>query len=190
VEAAAVPVGALTAWQALEAGGGPHVGQRILVQGAAGSVGGFAVQFAKAAGATVIATASKAALEYVRTLGADEVIDYRAERFEDRVANIDIVLDFVGGETLARSWAVLASTGIIVSTTQPDLAAHVPAGRRGVGIMMHPDPKRLRDIADDVAVGRLKSSIAEVCGRLDLVAAIERNKTGHAPGKMVVDFTR
>jgi NADPH:quinone reductase-like Zn-dependent oxidoreductase/acetyl esterase/lipase len=190
VEAAALPVAALTAWQALEAGGGPRAGQKILVQGAAGSVGGFAVQFAKAAGATVIATASASAQDHVRALGVDEAIDYRSERFEDRASAIDIVLDFVGGETLERSWAVLSPTGIIVSSTQPDLAARVPVGRRGTGITVHADAERLAKIAADVETGRVKSTIAEICSRSELAAAIERNKTGHAPGKMVADFTR
>jgi NADPH:quinone reductase-like Zn-dependent oxidoreductase len=189
IEAAALPVASLTAWQALEAGG-LRSGQKVLIQGAAGAVGGFAVQFAKAAGATVLATASTSSGDYVLGLGADEAIDYKTERFEDRAVEIDLVLDLVGGDTLDRSWNVLAPDGVIVSTTQPDLAARVPAGRRGLGIMMDSDAERLRKIADDVAAGTLKSRIAEVVEFSELSDAIERNKTGHAPGKTVVNFVR
>ena len=189
IEAAALPVAALTAWQALEAGG-LRSGQKVLIQGAAGAVGGFAVQFAKAAGATVLATASASSGDYVLGLGVNEVIDYKTERFEDRAKEIDLILDLIGGDSLDRSWNVLAPDGVIVSTTQPDLAARVPAGRRGLGIMMHSDPGRLRQIADDVAAGTLKSRIAETVDFSELSDAIERNKTGHAPGKTVVNFVR
>lgn len=189
VEAAAIPVAALTAWQALEAGGGGHSGQKILVQGAAGPVGSFAVQFAKAAGATVIATASAEDRARVLGLGADLVIDYKAERFEDTAKDIDVVLAFVGGETLDRSWSVLAPDGLLVSVANPDMPGGIPAGRRGVGLQMHPDPQRLQSFADAVAGGTLQSTIAEVTDRSKLAAAIERTKTGHAAGKIVVDFT-
>jgi NADPH:quinone reductase-like Zn-dependent oxidoreductase len=188
VEAAALPVAALSGWQALEAGGGAHPGQKILVQGAAGPVGSFAVQFAKTAGATVIATASAADRERVLGLGADQVIDYQAERFEDKATNIDIVLDFVGGKTLDRSWAVLAPAGILVSVANPELPGGVPTGRRGVGLQLHKDPNGLQTHVNSVAAGSLTSTIAEVCKRPALAAALERTKTGHAAGKIVVDF--
>jgi len=189
VDAAALPVAALTAWQALEVGGGARAGQKILIHGAAGGVGGFAVQFAKAGGATVIATASGADGNYVLDLGADQVIDYKADRFEDAARDVDVVLDLVGGDIFDRSWAVLVPDGIIVSTPDPTLSSAGPGGRRGIGVQMHPDPERLEKIAVAVAAGTLKSTIAELTTRFTLPAAVERTKTGHAPGKIVLDFT-
>jgi NADPH:quinone reductase-like Zn-dependent oxidoreductase len=190
VAAAALPVATLTAWQALRADGEVYPGQRVLIHGAAGGVGGFAVQFAKAAGATVFATASATSREHVLSLGADTVIDRSSDRFEDRVKDIDLVLDLVGGETLDRSWQVLTPDGVIVSTAAPDVAARAPTGRRGRWFMMQGDPQRLRAIADAVISGTVRSTIAEVTGFAGLAAAIERNQRGHAPGKMVLDLTR
>ncbi|HEV2676134.1 MAG TPA: NADP-dependent oxidoreductase [Aliidongia sp.] len=189
VTAAALPVASLTAWQALRAAGELRPGQRILIHGAAGGVGGFAVQFAKAAGATVYATASGASRTHVLGLGADEVIDRHAERFEDRLQQIDLVLDLVGGETLDRSWSVLAPGGAIVSTAAPDIGQRAPAGHRGLWFMMRPDAAQLRQIADAVAAGTLRSTLAETVGLAGLSAAIERNKQGHAPGKIVFDLS-
>ena len=115
-EAAAItPISALTAWQGLIERCGITAGQRVLIQGGSGAVGAFAVQLAKWRGAHVIATASAHNLEYVRGLGADEVIDYRASKFEDVIRNVDAVFDTVGGETLARSWGVLKPGGRLVT---------------------------------------------------------------------------
>ncbi|WP_284944747.1 NADP-dependent oxidoreductase [Acidisoma cladoniae] len=189
VMAASLPIASTTAWQLLRAAAEPRPGMTVLVHGAAGGVGGFAVQFAKAAGATVWATASATSRDYVAELGADTVIDYRAERFEDLVGTVDLVLDLVGGETLDRSWSVLARDGAIVSVAAPDITARAPAGARGIFMVVRPDPETLARIAQDVADGRLKSRVAEVFGRADLPAAIERTRTGHGPGKVVVDFT-
>ena len=105
VEAASVPIGALTAWQGLFDRAKLRARERVLVHGGSGAVGLFAVQLARARGAHVIATASTHNLEFVRGLGADEVIDYRKERFEDRVGKVDVVFDTVGGETLERCGA-------------------------------------------------------------------------------------
>jgi NADPH:quinone reductase-like Zn-dependent oxidoreductase len=117
------------------------------------------------------------------------VIDRFAERFEDRVGGVDLVIDLVGGETLDRSWGLLAPDGAIVSTAAPDAAQRAPAGRRGVWFMMKPDAAQLGRIAAAVVAGRLKSTIADVTGRAGLADAIERNKQGHAPGKLVFDLT-
>jgi NADPH:quinone reductase-like Zn-dependent oxidoreductase len=190
VAAAALPVASLTAWRSIRADGEIKPGQRILIHGAAGGVGGFAVQFAKAAGATVFATASSASREHVLSLGADIVIDRSAERFENRVSDVNMVLDLVGGETLDRSWQVLAPDGVIISTAAPDVAARAITGRRGRWFMMQSDAPRLRAIADSVASGTVRSTIAEVTGFAGLAAAIDRNQRGHAPGKMVLDLSR
>ena len=106
-QAAAVPLSALTAWQALFDHGELAPGQRVLIHGGAGGVGSFAVQLARWRGAHVTATSSARDADLVRELGADEVIDYRSQRFEDVVADLDLVFDTVGGETWERSWSVL-----------------------------------------------------------------------------------
>jgi NADPH:quinone reductase-like Zn-dependent oxidoreductase len=109
--AAITPISALTAWQGLIERCGIVAGQRVLIHGGSGAVGGFAVQIAKCRGAHVIATASTHNLDYVRSIGADEVIDYRTSKFEDLVGEVDSVFDTVGGDTLARSWGVLKPSG-------------------------------------------------------------------------------
>src|SRR6201993_2376340 len=115
VSAAATPISALTAWQGLVERAGLAAGQRVLIHGAAGGVGTFAVQLARSRGARVTGTASAANLDFVRSLGADEVIDYRAQRFEDVARDVDVVFDTVGGETLERSWGVLKPGGRLVT---------------------------------------------------------------------------
>ena len=141
VHAAAMPVAAVAAWKSLHHAGSIHPGQRILIHGAAGGLGGYAVQYAKRAGAEVFAIAATAELDYVRSLGADHVIDYQSQRFEDIVRDIDLVLDYVGGEVLDRSWQVLAQNGVIVSTSSADILARTPANRRGLWFMNKPDPE-------------------------------------------------
>ncbi|VTR97925.1 alcohol dehydrogenase : Alcohol dehydrogenase zinc-binding domain protein OS=Pedosphaera parvula (strain Ellin514) GN=Cflav_PD2554 PE=4 SV=1: ADH_N: ADH_zinc_N_2 [Gemmata massiliana] len=113
--AAVTPISALTAWQGLIERCGISSGQRVLIHGGTGAVGAFAVQLARWRGAHVIATASAHNLEYARSLGADEVIDYRATRFEDVLRDVDAVFDTVGGETLACSWGVLKPGGKLVT---------------------------------------------------------------------------
>ena len=190
VEAAAIPVAAMTAWHVIQAADFDLSGRRVLIHGAAGGVGGFAVQFAKAAGANVYATASTRSLPHVRALGADEVIDYKQQNFELLARDIDLVVDLVGGEVVERSWALLSPDGLLVSIAAPDVVSRAPQGRRGVFLSNKPDTARLAAIAQQVAAGTLQSTIAEVVGFDDLPSAIERNRTGHAPGKIVADLTR
>jgi NADPH:quinone reductase-like Zn-dependent oxidoreductase len=188
VQAAALPISVLTAAQALTAGI-PKPGMTVLIHGAAGAVGGFAVQFAKAAGATVIATASTANLDYVAALGADLVIDYRNEHFEEQVSSVDLVLDFVGGDTVQRSWTLLTPGGALVSVVEFDVADRAPKGVRGIWAMGMPDPARLEQAARDVVTGHLRSTTAKVFAADELPAAIEWTRHSHPPGKGVVDFT-
>ena len=188
VDAAALPLASVAAWQSLHFAGPLHAGQRILIHGAAGGLGGFAVQYARQAGAVVYATALSEHVEYVRSLGADHVMAYDKEQFEASVSDIDLVLDYVGGEVLARSWSVLAEDGAIVSTASPAILANTPAGRRGLWFMNTPDTARLQAIADDVANGRLRSKVAAAVRFDELPAAIERNRTQPQVGKTVVDF--
>jgi NADPH:quinone reductase-like Zn-dependent oxidoreductase len=115
IEAASVPIGALTAWQGLIDRAGLQSGQRALVHGGAGAVGVYAIQLARRAGASVITTASQRSFEFLMGLGADEVIDYHTERFEQRVHAVDVVFDCVGGNTLQRSWDVLKPDGRMIT---------------------------------------------------------------------------
>jgi len=186
--AAAIPVTGLTAWQALFDLGGLQAGQTVLIHGAAGGVGCFAVQFARRAGARVIVTARGMHTEYLLGLGAHQVIDYQTQAFWERCADVDLVLDLVGGNALAHSWQVLGQDGKIVTTAEPGIAAQVPIGKSGAWLQVRPDVARLTQIATQVAAGELNVTLSETCELADAGAAIERNKTGHGAGKAVVHF--
>lgn len=190
VRAAGIPVAAVAAWHSLHLAGPITEGQRILIHGAAGGLGGYAVQYAKRAGAEVFATASTAHVEYVRSLGADHVIDYRTQRFESVARDIDLVLDYVGGEVLDRSWQVLTKDGAIVETSSPDILARTPPGRRGLWFTNKPDAALLERLAAEIAQGTLISKLSEVVDFDGIPAAIERNRTSPRIGKVVADFSR
>jgi len=161
--AASVPVVAMTAWQMVFDLAQLSSGQAVLVHGGAGNVGGYAVQLAKRAGAMVIATASVENDSYVRRLGADGVIDYRARRFEERVKGIDAVLDTVGGETLDRSYGVLKRGGIIVSSAvQPSRETAEQHGVRAVFFLVQVTTERLKTIGEMIDGGTLQSEVGEV----------------------------
>lgn len=119
IEAASAPIVTVTAWQMLFDHAHAAAGQTVLIHGAAGNVGAYAVQLAKQAGLHVVATASSADLDYVRALGANTVMDYKKERFEESLNGVDVVLDTVGGETQQRSLRVLKPGGILVSIVSP-----------------------------------------------------------------------
>lgn len=189
ITAASLPVAALAAWQSLHLAGPVRPGQRVLVHGAAGGLGAFAVQFAKRAGAFVVATASGNDVERVRALGADQVIDYRAQRFESEVRDIDLALDYVGGDVLDRTWQVLSGNGVVVGTSSPAILSSTPAGLRGLWFVMKPDGALLEQFAQQVARGELKAQVGEVIPFAELPAAIERHRTGDIHGKAVVDLT-
>ena len=189
VAAAALPIASVAAGQSLNLAGPIRAGQRILIHGAAGGVGGFAVQYARQACAIVYATAHSTQLDYVRSLGADHVVAYDKEPFEATARDIDLIMDYVGGEVLSRSWSVLTDDGVVVSTTSPAILASTPAGRRGLWFVNQPDAARLQAIADDVAHGRLQSRVGAVVRFDELPVAIERNRTQPQTGKTVVDFS-
>ena len=163
VHAASVPVVAVTAWQMVFDFAQLSSGQSVLIHGGAGNVGGYAVQLAKRAGAMVIATASVENDSYVRRLGADGVIDYRARRFEERVKGIDAVLDTVGGETLDRSYGVLKRGGIIVSSAvQPSRETAEQHGVRAIFFLVQVTTERLKTIGEMIDGGTLQSEVGEV----------------------------
>lgn len=188
-EAATIPIAGLSAWQALFTEGELKPGQRVLIHGGAGGTGGVAVQIAHAAGAYVIATASAANLDYVRGLGADEVIDYANERFEERVRDLDLVLDTVGGETQSRSWATLKPDGILVAFHgPPDQDSARAANVRGRFVLGSPDKDGhdIRSLAEWFGEGKLKVVIEGVFPLQDAGLALAKSETGHARGKLVL----
>jgi NADPH:quinone reductase-like Zn-dependent oxidoreductase len=163
VHAASVPVVAVTAWQMIFDFAELSSGQTVLVHGGAGNVGGYAVQLAKRAGAVVIATASVENDSYVRRLGADGVIDYRKIRFEERVKEIDVVIDTVGGEALDRSYGVLKRGGILISSaTQPSQEKAERRGVRAIFFLVQVTTERLKRIAEMIDAGELKTEVGEV----------------------------
>jgi NADPH:quinone reductase-like Zn-dependent oxidoreductase len=188
VQAAAVPLAGLTAWQGLFDHGGLRAGQSVLIHGGAGGVGHFAVQFAKAKGATVFATASGADLEFVRGLGADHVIDYKAQRFEEIARDIDVVFDLVAGETQDRSWAVLKPGGIIVSTLKkPDEDKARQHRARGANYVSHPDSAQLAEIARLIDAGKVVPTVTAVLKLADAATAQRKLEQEHLRGKIVLD---
>ncbi|KAJ5117919.1 hypothetical protein N7448_004430 [Penicillium atrosanguineum] len=194
IDAASLPIPAVTAWTTLHYAGEVHSGMKILIHGASGVVGAFAVQFAKASGAFVIGTASAKNRGYVMSLGADEFVDYQTEKFEDRAKNIDLVLDYVqiGGsmDTTARSWGTLKPGGAFVTAADPALLGNVPEGFKGFFPRIATNPAALERIAEQVATGHIKSKVARVFPRGELVQAMEMNKSGGVAGRLVVDFKR
>jgi NADPH:quinone reductase-like Zn-dependent oxidoreductase len=156
--AATVPIGALTAWQGLFERARLQPGERVLVQGGAGAVGLFAVQLAHQHGAQVIATASAKNLKLVAELGADEVIDYRASRFEDRSGKVDVVFDTAGGDTLDRSWNVLNAGGRLVAIAS-DVADHSEQRVKDAFFIVEPRQKELLEVARLMDAGTLKTYV-------------------------------
>jgi NADPH:quinone reductase-like Zn-dependent oxidoreductase len=186
-QAAAVPMGALTAWQALVDTAQLHPGQTILVHGGSGGVGSFAVQIAKARGARVIATASTANQDLLKQLGADVAIDYTKTRFEDVAKDVDAVLDPVGKETLARSYGVVKKGGIVMSlVARPDPVELEKRGIRGAAISVHPDAEDLAEIARLIDAGKIKPVVTEVLPLSEAIAAQRQAETHHTRGKLVL----
>ncbi len=186
-QAAALPLSALTAWQALFEHAHLAAGQAALIHGGAGGVGTLAVQLARWRGAHVIATASARYTALVRSLGADDVIDYHATRFEDMLRDVDVVLDTVGGETRERSWRVLRKGGVLVTLVSP-IPPHVAEehSARGVFFIVSGNRGQLDQITGLVDTGKLKPVLSEVVPLDRAREAFERGASGHAAGKIVL----
>jgi NADPH:quinone reductase-like Zn-dependent oxidoreductase len=188
VHAAALPMASLTAWQALVDHAHLQTDQTVLIHGAAGGVGSFAVQFAAYKGAHVIGTASVQNQNYLKELGADEVIDYRSTPFEDVVSDADVVFDTQGGQTQERSWKVLKRGGILISIVQPPDENR--AKELGVRAMfMRSDANRgdqLARIADLVASGQVKVNVDRALPLEEARKAQELSQSGHVHGKVVL----
>ncbi|THA80898.1 NADP-dependent oxidoreductase [Streptomyces sp. A0592] len=186
VQAAALPLAALTAWQALVDTAGVTAGQRVLVHAAAGGVGHLAVQIAKARGAYVIGTASAAKHDVLRGLGADELIDYRSVDFAEAVSDVDVVLDALGGDTAERSLNVLKPGGHLVSLPGPDSVPADPSGVNASWVLVDPDLKGLEAIADLADKGLLKPLVETVLPLADAARAHEIGEQGRTTGKIVL----
>ncbi len=191
VQAASVPLVATTAWQALFEAGGLKEGQTVLVHGGAGGVGTFAVQLAKMKGAYVLATASSQNVEFVKGLGADEVIDYTTTRFETVAHHVDVVLDLIGGETEQRSWGVLKPGGILVSTlgppSQEDAAKHRV---RTAFVQAQPTAGLLKEIARLLDSRQIKPNVGKMFPMEQARQAQELKQHGHTCGKIVLEIAR
>jgi NADPH:quinone reductase-like Zn-dependent oxidoreductase len=187
VDAASVPLVALTAWQALLDTAKLQQGQTVLIHGGSGGVGSVAVQLAKAKGAKVIATASKENLEFLRQLGADEVIDYRAQKFDEIVKDVDVVLDTVGGETQQRSIGVLKKGGILVSIVGVSSKKQADdAGVRVAGILVKANGEQLAEIAKLMEAGSVRAFVTLTLPLNEVAKAHEQSETGHTRGKIVL----
>jgi NADPH:quinone reductase-like Zn-dependent oxidoreductase len=189
VSAGALPLAALTAWQALNDTARLQAGQRVLIHAAAGGVGHLAVQIAKARGAYVIGTASERNHELVRSLGADEVIDYTATDFTASASDIDVVLDPISGDYSARSLRVLRRGGILVSLLP--FAQEIPGEAAGLGVraqvmLVEHDRRGMTEIANLATEGRLRPVIAGTFPLADAAKAHELGETRHVAGKLVL----
>lgn len=187
--AAAVPLAGLTAWQGLFDHGHLKAGQRVLIHGGAGGVGHLAVQFAKARGATVATTVATEDVEFVRHLGADQVIDYTRKRFEQEVHDVDLVLDLVAGETQERSWAVLKDGGTLISSlAEPSESLAREHHAHAANFVAHPDRAELIEIGRLIDEGKVHphvSAVFELQAAAEAQAQLERH---HAQGKVVLQM--
>jgi NADPH:quinone reductase-like Zn-dependent oxidoreductase len=181
LEAAALPLAALSAWQGLVVHGGLHDGQRVLIHGAGGGVGHLAVQIARHRGAHVIGTASPATAGLARDVGAHEVVDHMEPGWEQSVEPVDLVLDTVGGEVLARSAALLRDAGRVVSVAEPP-----PEGMDAVYFVVEPDRDQLVEIARLADRGDLRPSIDSVFPLLEAREAFARSMAPGKHGKVVL----
>ncbi|WP_186778651.1 NADP-dependent oxidoreductase [Streptomyces salinarius] len=190
VQAGALPLVSLTAWQALVERADVQPGQRVLVHAAAGGVGHVAVQIAKARGAHVIGTASAGKHEFLRSLGADEAVDYRETDFAEAVKDVDVVLDTIGGDTSLRSLRVLRPGGVVVSILpvgSDDFFEEADRlGVRAVRMLVDADRADMREIARLVESGKLRAEIAETFPLVEAARAHTQGETGRTTGKLVL----
>jgi alcohol dehydrogenase len=212
VEAAAVPLAGLTAWQALFEIGGLKAGQKVLIHGGSGGVGSFAIQLARHAGLTVATTVGARNAELARSLGADIVIDYRTQRFEDVVSDQDLVFDTQAGDIQHRSFAVLRRGGVLVSIAgKPDgrlvrefglnpllgvlldflnrksLRLAKQHGVRYEYLFMHPSGEQLAQLGRLLEEGSVRTIIDKVFPLEQVREALAYSEAGHATGKVVVE---
>ncbi|MFD2329496.1 NADP-dependent oxidoreductase [Cohnella sp. GCM10020058] len=186
-DAATIKAGAEAAWKALFTEGELQAGQTVLIHAAAGGVGQFAVQLAKWKGAAVIATASTANLDFVKSLGADQIIDYTTTNFEDVASEVDLVVDTVGGETETRSWPVLKKGGIFVSLTQAPSQEN--AQKHGVTAKFNtqlPTRQDLQSLTELIAEGTIKAEIDSIFPLSKAQEALEKSEARRGRGRILL----
>jgi len=192
-QAAGVPITGETAWRALYEAGNLQKGQTVLIHGAAGGVGSAAVQIAKAAGARVIGTASANNHEFLKSLGVDQVIDYKTQKFEDAVKDVDLVLNTANAETNARSIGVVRKGGVLVSVVGPADAAACEAAQirctrpdRSTGPSNAELLAKVGQLAD---AGKFKVFVENVYPMADTAQAWEESRDGHTRGKLIIQVS-
>jgi NADPH:quinone reductase-like Zn-dependent oxidoreductase len=186
IESAAIPLAGLSAWQGLLDHGKLTEGQRVLIHGAAGGVGGFAVQLARARGARVIATTAMANVQAARELGADVVIDHTTTRFEDEVDPVDLVFDTTGGDKLNRSPQILRAGGRLVSIAAEPPQSTTDRNLPAVYFVVEPNREQLVELARLADNGELRPTIDQVFPLADARKAFERTINRRRHGKIVL----
>ena len=186
-KAAAVPLAATTAWQALIDTAKIDKGQTVLIHGGSGGVGSFAVQIAKARGAKVIATGSSANQDLLKQLGVDQPIDYTTTKFQDVVKDVDVVLNCVRADTLPASYGVVKKSGVIVSITgDPDPAECYKHGIRCSGLMAHPDADVLEELTKLIEANKITPIVSQTFPLAEAAKAHQQIETRHTRGKIVL----
>jgi len=190
VQAASVPLAALTAWQGLFDKGNLQAGQTALIYGAAGGVGMFGVQFAKAKGAKVVATASEKNAAFVRELGADDVVDYRTDSAERYPTNVDLALDMIGGEAAGHCIDALKTGGahVQISPGGTEHLAEKAAAKsvEMVAVQVRPNGQQLREIGELIDAGKVKTEVAATFSLAETGKAHDLSAQGHTRGKIVL----
>jgi NADPH:quinone reductase-like Zn-dependent oxidoreductase len=188
IAAAAVPLAATTAWQGLFDHGQLKAGERVLIHGGSGGVGAFAVQFARIAGAEVIATASAEEADRVAAYGAVRVIDYKMQKFEDEVHDVDLVFDLIGKDTQDRSFQTLKRGGRLISAVQePDPAKAAATGVTAKRFMAKPDARQLAEIAKLIDATQVQVTVVKVFSLAEASEAHRMLEKGHPHGKVVLE---
>jgi NADPH:quinone reductase-like Zn-dependent oxidoreductase len=185
--AGAIPLAGQTAWQGLFRYGQLKARQSVLIHGGSGGVGHFAVQFAKAKGARVLTTVSTGNVAFARSLGADVVIDYKTQRFEDHASDLDMVFDLIDGETRKRSWPLLKRGGVLVTTlTDPSQDKAKEHGVRTTRYTVEADGRELAEIAELVTSGKVRPHVAKTYPLDQAPDALSEVEQGHSVGKVVL----
>jgi NADPH:quinone reductase-like Zn-dependent oxidoreductase len=189
IEAASIPISALTAWQGLFEHARLRGGERVFIQGAAGGVGSFAVQFARQRGARILSTASRTNFDFVRDLGAEEVVDYKSDYFSVNEGSFDVVFDVVGGSVLERSWSLLKSGGRMVTISSDD-EGRTEGRTKEAFFIVEPNSSQLEQINKLIDTGQLRTAVKAVLPFQNASDAYEPQVRGTGrPGKVVVSVT-
>jgi NADPH:quinone reductase-like Zn-dependent oxidoreductase len=187
IQAAALPLASLAAWQCVVDLAQLQAGEQVLIHGAGGSVGSFAVQLAKDKGAYVIVSDVAAKKGFLQELGAHQIIDAQAERFEEVIEPVDVVLNFATDDLVQRSYSVLKPGGRYVTTLQqPSQEEAERLGIRSMAVFTQPTPAHLAQIASLIDAGKLKVFVSDVFPLQEAQAALERRQTATTPGKVVI----